>query len=117
MKGKKHLIIGNHDGWRKKVDISYYFESASQIKKITDESRHIVLCHFPMVEWPRYYKGSLHIFGHIHNARGTHAFRFYQSSPNMFNAGVDINHFTPVTLNQLIANNAAFRRHNENNGM
>jgi calcineurin-like phosphoesterase family protein len=110
LKGRKHLILGNHERWTNQVDLPVFFDSVSQLKEIADMDRHLVLCHFPMAEWPRYYKGSLHIFGHIHNNRDGEAFRYYQRSPNMLNAGVDINHFIPVTLPQLIQNNEWFRQ-------
>ena len=29
LKGKKHLIIGNHDTWIKKVDVDKYFKEVS----------------------------------------------------------------------------------------
>jgi len=114
LKGKKHLILGNHEKWTNQVDLSAYFESISHFKEITDLDRHLVLCHYPMAEWPRYYRGSLHIFGHIHNNRNCDAFRYYQHTPNMLNAGVDINHFTPVGLQQLIENNHIFRQVEDN---
>jgi calcineurin-like phosphoesterase family protein len=110
LKGKKHLILGNHEKWTKGIDLTQYFESVSHIAEITDMNRHVVLCHYPMAEWPRYFRGSLHIFGHIHNNRDCDAFRYYQNNQNMLNAGVDINHFTPVLLQQLIDNNHTFRQ-------
>lgn len=109
LKGKKHLVLGNHDRWTNQVDLPIYFESVTQIKEISDQSRHIVLCHYPMVEWPRYYKGSIHIFGHIHNKKNG-AYDYYSNQDNMFNAGADINNFTPVTLQQLITNNLLFKK-------
>jgi calcineurin-like phosphoesterase family protein len=110
LKGIKHLILGNHEKWTNKINLSLYFESVSQIKEISDHSRHIILCHYPTAEWPRYYKGSFHIFGHIHNNRDCEAFKYYENQSNMFNAGVDINHFTPVTLEQLMINNQIFKK-------
>ncbi|PMC34554.1 hydrolase [Bacillus sp. UMB0899] len=108
LKGKKHLILGNHDRWTNQVDLPLYFESVTQVKEIEDQSRHIVLCHYPMVEWPRYHKGSIHIFGHIHNSKNA-AYDYYRNQDNMFNAGVEINHFKPVTLQHLITNNLSFK--------
>lgn len=112
LRGKKHLVLGNHERWTNQINLADYFESVSQIKEITDLDRHLVLCHFPLAEWARYFRGSMHIFGHIHNTRTSPAFQFYCTQPNMLNAGVDINHFIPVTLNQLIVNNEAFRQLN-----
>lgn len=109
LRGKKHLILGNHEKWTNHVNLPDYFETVSQYKEITDSNRHLILFHYPLAEWARYHQGSMHVFGHIHNNRNYPAFEFYRSQPNMLNAGVDINHFIPVSLNQLIANNEAFR--------
>ena len=110
LNGIKHLIVGNHDGrWIKKVDLSKYFESVSQIKEISDQSLHLVLCHYPLAEWPRFFKGSYHLFGHIHNERESDSFLYYQNNTRKLNAGVDINFYEPVELNDLIANNDMFR--------
>lgn len=108
--GKKHLIAGNHEGWTRQVNTADYFESVGQMKEIADSGRHLVLCHYPMAEWPRFYKGSLHLFGHIHNNREGDAFRYYRRNPRMLNAGVEINGYTPVRLERLIENNDAFRK-------
>ena len=111
--GKKHLILGNHDKWSKHVELDKYFESVSQIKEITDAGRHVVLCHFPMVEWPRSHHNSVLVFGHIHNRTAGDGFNYYLKHENMLNAGVDINHYCPVTYHQLVANNEYFREINK----
>lgn len=112
LRGQKHLILGNHDKWSRKVDLDKYFISTSHIKEITDDNNHIILCHYPMVEWPRSWYGSLHIFGHIHATTDSTAYKFIKEQDRMFNAGVDINHYIPVTLPQLIQNNIAFKEMN-----
>ena len=75
LNGKKHLIIGNHDGACK--SLTNYFESTSQIKEVTfkktvypflDEHMHCVLCHFPMVAWNRRMHGSVMLHGHTHGS-------------------------------------------------
>jgi len=114
--GRKHLILGNHDKWSKHVGLDKYFESVSQIKEITDAGRHIVLCHFPMVEWPRSHHNSVLVFGHIHNRTAGDGFNYYLKHENMLNAGADINHYCPVTYHQLVANNAYFRESNKEIG-
>ncbi|MNG39676.1 hypothetical protein D3C84_1278770 [compost metagenome] len=66
-----------------------------------------------MAEWPRFHKGSYHLFGHIHNERKSDSFRYYQNNSRMLNAGVDINFYEPVQLNELMANNHIFRAEEE----
>jgi len=44
LKGKKHLIIGNHDRtWLKKCDLSLFFESVSSLNFISDGIHQITL--------------------------------------------------------------------------
>ncbi|MDD2620940.1 MAG: hypothetical protein PHC92_09770 [Syntrophomonadaceae bacterium] len=95
------------------MKLDKYFESVSQIKEITDAGRHLVLCHFPMVQWPRSHHNSVLVFGHIHNGIAGEGFNYYLTHDNMLNAGVDINHYCPVTYHQLVANNEHFREINK----
>ena len=54
LKGKKHLILGNHDGsWINKVDLSQYFQSVSNMLEISDGQRGMTLCHYPLLTWKR----------------------------------------------------------------
>lgn len=73
--GKKHLIIGNHDGSCRGLE--NYFESVSQIKEVTfkkhmfdflDENMHCVMCHFPLIAWNRRMHGSIMVHGHTHGS-------------------------------------------------
>ena len=46
LKGRKHLLIGNHDKyWMKKVDLTQWFESVSPMLFIADNGRSVALCH------------------------------------------------------------------------
>jgi calcineurin-like phosphoesterase family protein len=110
LRGAKHLIVGNHDkGWMKNLDPSDYFASVSDLKEIDDEysqgNIHITLCHYPMLSWNRREYGAIHIHGHIHNNKGL-AFETLRRTKAL-NAGVEVNDYSPVTLDQLIANNIA----------
>lgn len=112
MKGRKHLIVGNHDGhWMRRVeDMAEYFESVDYLKIMKFEKKQITLCHYPMLEWPgsRYVESgtSFLIHGHIHGETDSVVYdhiRKYQ--PHALNAGVDINDFQPVTFEELKENN------------
>ena len=48
------------------------------------------------------------VCGHIHNNRAGEDFERFMSIPNILNCGVDVNHFKPVTLRELCANNERF---------
>ena len=75
LKGRKHLITGNHDKSLKGLE--RYFESVSQIKEVKftnnqfkfidpDETFCVELCHFPMLTWNRRPHGTCHVHGHCH---------------------------------------------------
>lgn len=108
LQGKKHLLIGNHDlNLLNNHAALGYFESVEKMSYITDGKNHICLCHFPICEWNGYRKGHLHIYGHIHN-RKEDTFQIMRNRPGALNAGCMINHYMPVSLNELIKNNEAF---------
>jgi len=59
-----------------------------------------------MAEWSGYFRGSWHIYGHIHNAKNT-AYQYMKTQEKALNAGVDICGFSPVTFEELIQYNDA----------
>lgn len=104
LRGQKHLIRGNHDMCLEDQNLLFeYFESVSDFLEIDDGEYHITLCHYPIV----YVQGGYMIHGHLHNTK-LEAFEALKNLPRVMNAGVDINDFRPVTLEQLIENNRSF---------
>ena len=114
LKGRKHLIIGNHDfQWQKNItNMKDYFESVSNMEVIRLDGKIITLCHYPLLEWngSRRAKNqrtsiSWLIHGHIHNTRDN-VFEYIRDNlPCALNCGVDINGFEPVTFEELLINN------------
>ncbi len=113
LNGNKILILGNHDTWTKKVDLSKYFERVSLLEELNLFSRMLTLCHYPMLEWRNSRKegssklGYL-VHGHIHNNVYPEYTPLF-TAPNALNAGVDLNGFEPVTIDELMANNKIFK--------
>lgn len=109
LNGKKHLVIGNHDRpWMKYCDLDRYFESVGEFAETYDSGKRIVMCHFPMVEWWGSKRGSILVYGHVHNRKENPTFQILRKLKRAYNAGVDINNFRPVTLEQLISNHKKF---------
>lgn len=114
LKGRKHLIVGNHDfQWQKNItNINDYFESVSDMKVIRLDEKLITLCHYPLLEWNESRRAknqqtsiSWLIHGHIHNSRDN-VFEYIKDNlPCALNCGVDINGFEPVTFEELLINN------------
>lgn len=112
---QKVLILGNHDrDWLKKLSeaeirqhfLGIYPQYCTKKNKIE-----LHFNHFPQLAWNRshHFGGSFSICGHIHNARDTSdAARLFPLVKGQFNAGVDVNGFSPVTFEELVANNLAF---------
>ena len=114
LNGRKHLVLGNHDhSWTGKVRLGGYFESVQTIKEIYLGGSPATLCHYPMLSYPQARRGYM-IYGHIHNNTGDDYWPLIMRRPRMLNAGVDVNGFEPVTFEELVSNNVAFRqRHAE----
>lgn len=116
LSGIKHLIMGNHDkNWIKKVDIPKYFQSVEWYSMISDNQKHIALCHFPMMSWGNSGYGSYLIYGHIHNNTDADYWPLLQKMDNALNAGVDINGFFPVSFMELKTNNEKFKAQYDKN--
>lgn len=105
LKGKKHLITGNHDrDWVRKCDLTQFFESVNRLDFISDGKRQMALCHFPMMTWPHVTRSYM-VFGHIHANTDAEYWPLIARNEKMLNAGVDINGFAPVTFGEMEANN------------
>ncbi len=99
--GKIHLIRGNHDTFLKNKALERYFVSIDDMLTIADEGRRVFMCHYPLAEWPGYYRNAIHLFGHIHNNRSETS-KIMETVPNSYNVGVDCIGFTPLTLTQIL---------------
>ncbi len=70
LKGKKVLILGNHDDVK---DLRYrtLFDEICPYKEITDslgkETVKVILCHYPILMWKDQHKGSILLYGHVHD--------------------------------------------------
>ena len=112
LNGKKHFIIGNHDGAVIKSDKALsYFETVDKMMHVIDGKHHICVCHYPIAEWNGFYKGHYHIYAHIHNNIND-VYYFMKKYERALNAGCMINNYMPVTLDELIINNKIFKDNN-----
>jgi calcineurin-like phosphoesterase family protein len=88
--GKIHYVMGNHDRYQ---DIMKYdrWEGVYDILELSvlDEDnleqrknkyQHMVLSHYPILQWPRKHYGSIHLHGHSHHA-------LHKSNPEYYENG------------------------------
>jgi len=110
LKGRKHLIAGNHDRHtlRDESAISL-FHSVEKMAFISDQGRTVSLCHFPIAEWNGKRRGGYHVFGHLHGRRDE-VYAFMSRFDHALNAGCMLNGYRPVTLDELMENNRRFRQ-------
>lgn len=109
LKGEKHLVVGNHERfWVHRCDLQRYFKTVNTYAEVKDGGQRVVMNHFPMVEWWGDRRGSILVYGHVHNRTAEPTFSTLKKLKNAYNAGVDINGFYPVTLDELKVNNRIF---------
>lgn len=103
LKGRKHLVVGNHDKFLlKNPEIRKQFVEIKDMIVVNDNGIIIVMCHYPMVEWDGYYRNVLHFYGHIHNNFDNPTSQYISSIKNAYNIGADILGFTPRTAKHII---------------
>jgi len=117
LKGRKHLIVGNHD---EDLLMDAYarssFESVHEICEVEDTLDNkkvmVTLCHYPLMEWNRIRHGAILVYGHIHADNRKDIQDYYRSraKERAFNAGCMINNYTPCTLLELRRHNRIFYR-------
>ena len=109
LNGKKHLIIGNHDfKMLKNSKAMSYFDSAEGILCLNYKSRFVVLCHYPIIDWNRMYRGSYHIYSHVHTIVNEDTLHMMKKE-RALNAGCMINNYEPVTFEELVFNNEKYK--------
>jgi calcineurin-like phosphoesterase family protein len=100
LSGKKYLIRGNHDKAVKNDGSFGHFKHTLQwirdlhVLHLPDNI--IVMCHYPLAEWPHYYRDAIHLYGHIHTnppANKIHG--------KAINVCVDLWDYKPVSLEQI----------------
>lgn len=69
LKGRKTLIVGNHDVL-KDIRLRQLFVEICDYKEITDNfngmSHKLVLSHYPILMWNGQHKNVVHLYGHVH---------------------------------------------------
>ena len=109
LKGHKILVLGNHDvPILDNPKVLHYLEGVERMMHVQDGDKQICLCHFPIAGWNGYHRGTLHIYGHIHNQRND-VYDYMKTKEHALNAGCMINHYAPASFNELLRNKAAFK--------
>lgn len=106
----RFLVIGNHDRIAKDSHVKKLFQGIYDLKRINDNGRIVVLCHYPLAVWDQSHRGSYHLYGHVHRnvadngMNDTHTILNHPEMKNAYNVGcmLDYMHYTPKTLDEII---------------
>ncbi|MCD7839527.1 MAG: hypothetical protein LUG46_02730 [Erysipelotrichaceae bacterium] len=100
LKGKKILIIGNHDNKYGMYDESL-FEEICYYKELKYNHIKFILFHYPIEDWNGMYSGSVHLHGHSHN-KSEYNLLMKEKGLRRYDVGVDANEFKPISLEDII---------------
>jgi len=104
LKGKIHLILGNHDLRTVGSDCPKGFEDVCMQKIIMIGKHQIILNHYPLLCYSGADKKTWQLFGHVHtnkNNIGSDAGRLQLLFPTQYDVGVDNNDYTPVSFEKI----------------
>lgn len=73
LKGKRVLVVGNHDRKELKDNrIKQLFSEICDYKVVSDNfngiNTNLVLSHYPILFWENQHKGWIHLYGHVHTS-------------------------------------------------
>ena len=97
LKGKIHIIIGNHDS-KKILDALLNLGLIVDYKTYEEfniNKRRFCLFHYPIESWNGRYRNSIHLHGHIHGIN-------FETARNRYDVGVNANNYTPVSLDYIL---------------
>jgi calcineurin-like phosphoesterase family protein len=97
LNGKKYLIKGNHD---KNYD-KRLFKDVREFMTISANGYPVVLMHYPMLSWPKSYRGSFMLHGHIHSDE-RYNLENRDAGINRYDVGIDANAFKPISILQIV---------------
>lgn len=97
-----HLVLGNHDPRDGYSLLSCGFASVSQILSVSYNEVEFVLCHYPFLEWPGFYRGSYHLHGHVHEDASYNLDMRDKHHVRRYDVGVDANRYAPVSIEEII---------------
>lgn len=98
-----HWVPGNHDWDWGKTDLAGTFVVEPAIVALGCEGApELVLCHYPIMDWPGLGRGAIHLHGHIH---ATRAYNEEMRAERLlrYDVGVDANGYVPASLDEILA--------------
>ena len=101
LKGKIHLIRGNHDQNNRIRIFKEYGIDIQDIAYLKYKGKFFILCHFPMTDEEfkemitSNHSETIFLYGHVHGDAPTGYYK------NTYHVGADTNNLTPVSIEQI----------------
>jgi calcineurin-like phosphoesterase family protein len=105
LKGKKYLIRGNHDKFADKSTFDKSaFEWIRDYHVLEYNNFRFVLFHYPILEWDGRFRGSIHLYGHVHHGGNNpeQKKQFETLGQRAVNVGVDVHEYYPVSIETVL---------------
>lgn len=99
--GKKFLVKGNHEQYLKDKDFDLsLFEWVKEYHTLKYYKRKFVLFHYPILEWDGYFRGAIHLYGHVHDTQTAHFDSIL--GPRAVNVGADMIRYKPISIDEIM---------------
>lgn len=123
LNGQKVLITGNHDPKQFDRNVRKCFQDVKDYKEITDNGRHVILCHYPIpFHKADYNENCWMLYGHVHCSLEYEYLKklraeikagcteSHHPKGNFINVGCMLPYmdYTPRTLDEIIAGDLAY---------
>lgn len=95
-------VPGNHDKDWSQPAVAGTFAVEPQIAMLKlGDGRKVVMCHYPIMDWPGLGHGAIHLHGHIHS---TPEYNEWNRDMRLlrYDVGVDANGYHPVSLDEVL---------------
>ncbi len=96
--------------WAKDGKCKKLLQGIYDLKRIDDNGRIVVLCHYPLAVWDQSHRGSYHLYGHVHDNLQDdgdlrHTVLSHNEMKNAYNVGCMLPYmnYTPKTLDEIIS--------------
>lgn len=93
LNGLKILIRGNHDPHHTVTELGW--DTVHDSLELNLSGTRLFLSHYPHMEWPGFYRGVYHLFGHVHG-------RFKAPWGRCMDVGVDAEGYSPIPLEKIV---------------
>lgn len=121
--GSKVLLKGNHCLKNMSANLKGKFADIKDYKEITDNGRHVIMCHYPILLYKGSYNPNCYMLcGHVHTTRENDFLNKWRQElrdsktnethncGNIYNVGCMLHNYTPKTLDEIIEDDLKYRR-------